>query len=129
MNDKIHFVGRLNREIFKVVTEDILTDEVIITEEQIEHIKSQHPGDYENFGKFFRDIVEAPDYILEANKPYSALVLKSFNENGKIFKVVLRLKTSIDNPNYKNSIITFWKIDENTLKRLIKNKKVLYKRE
>lgn len=37
MND-IHFVGRINREIFKVVTEDIGTDEVIITEERITHI-------------------------------------------------------------------------------------------
>lgn len=34
----VHIVGRIDREIYKCITEDIVTDEVIITDERIEHI-------------------------------------------------------------------------------------------
>ena len=43
--------------------------------------------------------------------------------------MVLRLITSKDNLDYKNSIITFMKIDEKEWNRLLRNKKILYKRE
>lgn len=46
-----------------------------------------------------------------------------------MFKLVLRLATSGDNPEYKNSIITFMKIDDKEWNRLLRNKKVLYKNE
>ena len=38
----MHSVGKINREIYKCVTTDIVTDEVIITDNQIQHIKSYH---------------------------------------------------------------------------------------
>lgn len=125
----IQYVGKINREIFKVVTDDIQTDEVIITNVQVDHIKERHPNDYERYFKYAESAVECPDYILEANKPNSAVILKNIEENGKRYKLVLRIKTSTDPTNYRNSIITFLHIDEKDWNRLIKNKKVLYKRE
>ena len=44
---KMHLVGRINRNIYECVTRNIITDEVIITEERIEHIKERHPTDFE----------------------------------------------------------------------------------
>ena len=41
----------------------------------------------------------------------------------------MRLATSTDNPNYKNSVITFMKIREKEWNRLLRNKKILYKFE
>lgn len=63
MND-IHFVGRLNREIFKSVTDDIQTDEVIITNERIDHIKKNHPNNFEEIQPFLKIALTDPDYIL-----------------------------------------------------------------
>lgn len=125
----VHTIGKIDREIYKCITEDIVTDEVIITDNQIQHIKERHPNDYERFSKYFSEIVADPDYIIEANKPDTALVLKEIVAEGEIFKTVVRLVTSHDNPGYKNSIITFMKIDEKEWKRLLRNKKILYKRE
>ncbi|MDO4864283.1 MAG: PBECR2 nuclease fold domain-containing protein [Ruminococcus sp.] len=125
----VHKVGNINLDIYKCITDDIQTDEVVITDSQIDHIKERHPNDYERFGMYFKEIVENPDYIIEANKPNTALILKEITENGEKFKTVLRLVTSTDNPEYKNSIITFMKIDEKDWKRILKNKKVLYKSE
>lgn len=125
----MHIIARLNLEIYKCISEDILTADVIITDNQIQHIKERHPNDYENFSVFFSDIIECPDYIIETPKPNTALILKEITVNHQKFKTVLRLITSSDNIDYKNSIITFMKIDDKEWKRLLKNKKILYKRE
>lgn len=125
----MHITARLNREIYKCISEDILTEDVIITDNQIQHIKERHPNDYESFSAFFPDIVEFPDYIIETPKPNTALILKEVTVNHQKFKTVLRLITSSDNIDYKNSIITFMKIDDKEWKRLLKNKKILYKGE
>lgn len=125
----MRYIGKIDKDIYKCVTKDIVTDEVIITEKQIEHIKLRHPKDYERFGKYFAEIVSHPDYIIEANKPYSALVLKEISNEKEQFKAIIRIVTSNDNADYKNSIITFMKIDEKEWNRIIKNKKILYKSE
>lgn len=44
------------------------TDEVIITNERIQHIKDRHPNDYEQYFMYMKEIVEKPEYIIEANK-------------------------------------------------------------
>ena len=45
----------------------------------------------------------------------------------RIYQRLIAINT--DNPSYKNSVITFMKIDDKEWKRLIKNKNVLYKKE
>ena len=125
----VRYVGKIDRGIYSCVAGDILTDEVVITDEQVGHIARRHPNDYERFAGYFAQIVQQPDYIIEANKPNTALILKEIHEEGKSFKTVLRLITPGDRPEYKNSIITFMKIDRREWDRLLRNKKILYKRE
>jgi len=125
----VHLIGKLDKEIYKCVTEDIVTDEVIITDNQIGHIRERHPNDYERFAQYFSEIVSAPDYIIETNKPYTALILKEIQAGNEVFKTVVRLATSRDDSSYKNSIITFMKIAKKEWNRLLRNKKILYKKE
>ena len=125
----MYTIGRIDREIYKCVTKDIATEEVVITDNQIQHIKERHPNDYERFSAYFQEIVENPDYIIEAAKPNTALILKEIKTVNDVFKTVLRLATSRDNPDYKNSIITFMKIDSREWNRLLRNKNILYKKE
>lgn len=42
----MHYIGKLNHEIYQCITNDIVTDDVIITEQQIAHILERHPDDY-----------------------------------------------------------------------------------
>ncbi len=125
----MYLVGKIDIEIYNCITKDITTDEVIITDKQIDHIKNRHPNDYELFNKYLEKIVEQPDYIIEANKPFTTLILKEIQIDNKKFKTVVRLATSNDTPSYKNSIITFMKIDDREWNRILKNKKILYKSE
>lgn len=126
----VHPVGRISRKIYQCITDDIITDEVIVTNERINHIKEHHPNDYEYYDEFLREIIENPDYIIETKKMKTALVLKRIGgSEKKFFKMVLRLITSQDNIEFRNSIITFMKINEKEWNRLLRNKTVLYKRE
>lgn len=59
-------VGKIDQEIYQCITNDIVTDEVIITDERIEHIKERHPNDYERFCSYIPEMISNPDYIIEA---------------------------------------------------------------
>ena len=125
----MHIIGKINKNLYKCVTEDITTEEVIITDNQINHIKNRHPNDYENFSSYFSDILSDPDFILEANKPNTAFILKQITENDLTVQLILRLQTSQDPKGYKNSIITFLKIDIKTWNKYLRNKKILYRKD
>lgn len=127
--DIVYYIGKLDKKIYSCITDDIITDDVIITDERINHIKARHPDEFEMYRCFIKEAVEQPDYIIEANKEKTAVILKSFDFNGRTFKTILRLATSTDNPAYKNSVITLMKIDEKDWNRLLRNKKTLYKSE
>ena len=120
------YIGKINRRLFETITLDLRTDEVVLSDTQIKHVKSHHLGNFEAYVGYLTEIIQAPDYILEANKSNTALILKAFHINGKYFKLVLRLQTSNDPSHYKNSIITFMKIDDKEWSRLLRNKKILY---
>ena len=125
----VHTVGKIDKDIYKCITEDIVTDEVIITDERIQHIKERHPEDYERFCSYIPEIIANPDYIIEANKPSTAVVLKEFEKQGEKFKLVLRIAVKSDPKDYKNSVISFWYVGDTTRKKTIKNKNVLYRKE
>ena len=124
----MHEVGRIDIEKYKCVTPEIVTDEVVITDERIAHIRERHPDDYERFVSYIPQIIDDPDYIVDANKANTAVLLKEIEENGEKFKLILRLKMQNDPAEYKNSVISFWHIGNTTWKKTIKNKKILYKK-
>lgn len=126
---RVRKVGNLDIEKYRVVTDQIRTDEVIITDERIQHIKDRHPNDFERYAQYITRIVENPDYILEANKPNTAFLLKEFLEDGERFQLIVRLAVEGDAPGYKNSVITFLKVEEKRYRRYLRTKKILYKSE
>ncbi len=119
-------IGKIDRHIYQCITKDIMTDEVIMTDERIQHIKERHPNDYERFSSYFSQIIEEPDYIVESHKENTAVILKEIDEK---FKIILKLVIKDDPAEYKNSIISFWRVGETTWQKIIKNKKILYKKE
>lgn len=124
----MHFVCKLDKNLYRCVTDDIATDEVIITEERIAHINERHPGDFETFAPLFPDIINNPDCILEGNISHTLLLLKEIRQENRPVKLILRLKTSTDPTDYKNSIITFTRTDRKEWLRLLNKKKVLYRK-
>lgn len=124
----VHVIGKLNKEIYKCISGDIMTDEVIITDERIEHIENRHPGDYERYFGYMKDIVEHPQYILYDSVPRTAVILQEFFDGKEHFRLVMKIAVTAE-VSKKNSIITFMKISKKKYKKYLRNKKVLYKRE
>lgn len=42
----MHLVEKIKYSIYKCITEDILTEDVIITDNQMQHILDRHPDTY-----------------------------------------------------------------------------------
>lgn len=125
----MYWVGKLDKRLYSCISDDIATDEVIITDNQIEHIKVRHPEAYEKVIEVLQEAIKAPDYIIKDKHKDSGLVIKRVLRQGKYIQVVLRICTSKDLPEYRNSIISSWEISERRLQNYLRNKQILYKKE
>jgi hypothetical protein len=126
----VRFVGRIDLERFSQHFPDITTDEVIITDERIEHIEKRHPGTYEKYGQYIPEVLEGFQYALEDDLPNTALLLKQLEgADGDRLELVLRIHTSQDNSEFKNSVLSLWKIGEVKWNQYKRTKKILDKRE
>ena len=98
----MHYVGKINKRLYSCVTTDISTDELIITEKQVEHIFQNHPNDFIDLQDVLSSIQEAafsPDYIIESDKPSASFILKVLsNQKGKC-SLIMRIKTDSDTMN------------------------------
>ena len=125
----VHKLCDLDLDLYSCVSPRILTTEVVITEERIAHIQAHHPQDYERFSACIPATIQDPDYILADTRPNTAMLLKQVTQCGAHFRLALRIVTPQDRDGYKNSVLTFMKIREKEWRRLLRNKKILYKRE
>ena len=129
MKPDVNFICKINRELYRVVEDDLVSDDVIITEQQILHIEEGHPGDYARLSAYIPQALQEPDYILRGNRPHTALVLKQITTSELTAEVILRLKVSSDPEEYKNSIITMWNLSPKRFRRLLRQSEILYKKE
>ena len=125
---EVHLVGKINRNIYRCITEDIVTDDVIITENQMQHILDRHPEAYKEVIDYLSDIIQEPDLIIKDKHKNTGLVVKKIKTGNEYAQMVLRICTSNDDPNYKNSVISCWEISEKRLQNYLRNKTILYKK-
>lgn len=100
----MYTVGRIDRNIYRCITEDIVTDEVIITDERIQHIKDRHPNDYEDVMLRMGEALVKPDYILKDNNENTGLVIKAMESSNENVQMVLRIYTSKEIEEYKTQL-------------------------
>ncbi|MBE5867980.1 MAG: hypothetical protein E7293_03350 [Lachnospiraceae bacterium] len=125
----VHTVGKIDKEIYKCITKDIVTDEVVITDNQLQHILDRHPEAYDKVIGYFNDALAAPDYIIKDKRKNTGLIIKNITDGQNLLQMVLRICTSEDEEGYKNSIISCWEISEKRLQNYLRNKEILYKSE
>lgn len=123
----MYYIGKIDRKIYECISQVIQTEDVIITSERIKHIQERHPNDYEKYVWYMAEAIQAPDFILE-DRPNTALILKAFMDGKQRIRIVLRLATSHDAPQMKNSVITLMETGRKKWEQNLRNKKVLYKR-
>ena len=104
------------------------TNETIVTQERLEHIKERHIEDYPLFNDYAPQAISSPDLVLkDIQNKGTVFVVKQLSETN--LNVVIRLALSTDADGYKNSVMTFFRIRDKNLKKLENKHKVLYKKE
>ncbi len=125
MKEEYINICKLDKLKYNKINSNIITDEVIITYKQIEHINEQRNGVYNKYKDKLREIIIDPDYIIEDTKHKdTGLVIKRYDKN-----VVVVLKVNTNTDDKKNSIITIWEIKDKRLQRYLLTHKIIYKKE
>ena len=117
-----HFVGKINRAMFLKISREITTEEVIITDERIEH-SNKHQNAYDKYGGNIGSVLSDPDFIFVDAHPNTAILIREIQANGISLQIVLRLHVPSDEPGYQNSVISFWNIGQKRKENYRKNKK------
>ena len=89
----------------------------------------RHPDAYNEIILSLEDVLYDPDYIIKDKHRNTGLVVKQLETGAENVQIVLRVVTGDDDPNYKNSIISCWKISDKRLENYLRNKEILYKKE
>lgn len=121
-------LGKIDTQPLEQEFGKLKTDEIIVTNERLEHIKSRHPEDYSLFEKYGAKTVESPDIIIKDLKNENTVfMVKSLDDTN--LNVVAKLILDTDESDYKNSVMTFYRIRNKNLVKLEKKNKTLYKKE
>ena len=122
---KIGAVNEIRKEFGTLHTSDI-----IIMDERDKHIRDRHPNDYEFFEKHGKAAVNDPDLVLKDGKNDETVFMVKKLPDTNLNVVV---KVAVDNihPDYKNSILTFYRLRDKNLEKLKKKEgnKILYIKE
>ena len=123
---KPYIVGKIDKNRYKSIANNITTKDVVLLPKQIEHIEERHKGVYSKYKNKINNILDDPDYIFKDPKhKNTALLIKKYDNN---IEVVLKLNTNTKN-NFKNSIITMWEIKDKRLERYKQTHEIIYKKE
>lgn len=121
-------LGKINTQPLEIEFGKLKTDEIVITNERIDHIKNRHPEDFDLFIKYGIQTVENPDIIIKDCKNIGTVFMIKKLPNTNL-NVIARLVLDTDDKNLKNSVMTFYRLRNKNLAKLKNKNKTLYKKE
>lgn len=116
-------IGKLNKKLLKKIGTTLITDEVIFTFEQMNHVESKRIQLLNEVKNILPIILYNPDLIYKdwSNRNNTLVLIKSLN-NGMNLNIVLKIAILNDKKHTKNSIITMIKTGNKTLNKIKRNK-------
>ena len=124
----MQIIGKIDIEKYQKVTKNkIITDQVILTNTQKEHIIKRRGQDFFNkYAPFFEKIISDPDYIFKDKNNNTALAAKRICNDGSSINIVLRLAIENEDVNHKNSIITAVRENDKRFSQRLRNNMPVY---
>ena len=121
-------LGDLDPALLQNFFGTLRTTEVVVTEERVAHIKERHPEDFTLFEQYGAETVLSPDLlILDEMHAGTVFAVRRLEESN--LNVVVRLALETDKNDYKNSVMTFYRLRDRNLKKLLEKNRLLYSRE
>ena len=121
----VRVLGKIELKLLEKVFGEIQTDEIIITNERIKHILERHREDCDLFLQYAVSTVTQPDVVIKDYKNVGTVFMVKRVSNINI-NVVVRVALSTDKTGLKNSVMTFYRLRDKNLKKLMKKNEVLY---
>lgn len=117
-------IGNIDTNLYnKILGKNLKNYNIVIPDTNIKHVFNRHGKVFENYKNELLKAINEPDYIFMGDVENRVLITKRFQNN---LEIVLEL--SFDNSNYSNKIISIWELSDKDLNKMIKNKKILYKK-
>ena len=88
-------ICKIDKNKFKGLSTNIITEEVILTAERYEHILARHKKDYEMYFSNATEVITNPDYILRDNKNIDTVMVIKHIETTNI-NIIIRLAIEND---------------------------------
>jgi len=125
---EIQYIGDLNAKLLSAHFGQLRTSKVVLTSERLSHINQKHAADIPWLQQYANSILAAPDYILLDNKNDGTILMIKHLQTTNL-NLVVRLALATDELNKQNSVMTFFRLRDKNLQRLLKLQKTLYKAE
>jgi len=124
----LYSLGKINPLMLGEYATNLVTEEIVVTDERLMHILQNHPQDMELFLQYGKSSVENPDMVIQdlSNKGTLFMIKKLPDTN---LNVIVRLVLEGEDEKRKNSVMTFYRIREKNLTKLLNKNKLLYSKK
>ncbi len=115
----------MSDDILKYLPEKVVSVDVIVTEERLAHIRERHEADYPLFLQYGEICIAQPDIVVKDEKNIGTyFMIKKCP--GVSLNVVVCMVLSEENPLLKSSVMTFYRIRDKNLGKLLKKNRIFY---
>ena len=88
-------IGKVTKKIIKILGLDYKKEEpIFIGEANIEHMKQEHPKDFEKYGASIEDIINNPTYLARNEKKESIEFIKEYKIDNEYVLVAVRVSSN-----------------------------------
>lgn len=88
-------IGIVNKKVIRLLGLDYKKElPIFLGDSNIEHMKRQHPEDYEKYGKHIEDIINNPTYIAKNPNQGSIEYIKEYKIDNEFILVAVRISNS-----------------------------------
>ncbi len=85
-------IGKVNKKVIDLLNLEYKQElPIILGEANIEHMKRQHPEDYEKYGKRIKDIINNPTYVARNPNQGSIEYIKEYKIDNEFILVAVRI--------------------------------------
>lgn len=88
-------IGKLNKKVIELLDLEYKSEiPIILGDSNIEHMKRQHPNDYEKYGQDIQEIINHPTYVAKNPNQGSIEYIKEYKIDNEYVLVAVRISNS-----------------------------------
>lgn len=98
-------IGYIDKKTIELLQLSIPEDTpIFIGDQNIDHMKSQHPKDYERYGHLIEEILSTPDYVALHPSNGSIQYIRSFKEERTQKEILVAVRSTANNKCFARSL-------------------------